>query len=48
MKNFKALALIILNLVTILPHFAQADSIQPILPNSPALKWSDAAELVFR
>jgi hypothetical protein len=45
MKNFKNLTLIVLSLAAILPHLVQADSIQPILPNSPALKWFDAANL---
>lgn len=45
MKSLKKLALIVLSLTTILSHLAQADSIQPILSNSTALKWIDAANL---
>lgn len=45
MKIFKNLTLIILSLAVIFRHLAQADPIQPILPNSPALKWFNAVNL---
>lgn len=45
MHNFKKIVLMILNLLIILPALVKADEVLPILPNSSALKWFDAANL---